>query len=329
MCGRFVENADCLEFAGLLDQNGHAFLKFVFGQSSSRRDQALRKGLIQRLGLSSILGHRVAETYVKVLTALQDAGDESEGSANRSDSRRGGRLGPHKSLGLDQEGVRTLQKRIQPGRLPTRGAVAGRGMQPKKVVGPGPPFATRVAEPGKHLGLGEDLSVAYVDQAFGRLWWGSMYRIRAATDSASDGRRSTWWMLRVPSAVVSVSVPASPVLSGRSDVRNSRVLRSSNRRRKRCERNALEAGEVVSQEGVDHSQNGGFSHAVRTMQKRYAVVEVEVDAMVVDAEEPVDLDSLKPKELRSVHDTVAPSSLGVPGGRLAVGPCIRRRAVRR
>ena len=48
---------------------------------------------------------------------------------------------------------------------------------------------------------------------------------------------------------------------------------------------------VVAQKGIDHPQNGRLPYPVLAMQKRDAVVQVEIDTMVVNPEQTIDFDT--------------------------------------
>ena len=66
------------------------------------------------------------------------------------------------------------------------------------------------------------------------------------------------------------------------------------------ERNSAEICNVVAQQGVDHPQNSRLPYPVLAVKKRDAVVQVEIDTMVVNPEQSIDLDALEPEKLMSI-----------------------------
>ena len=66
--------------------------------------------------------------------------------------------------------------------------------------------------------------------------------------------------------------------------------------------NSLKVRKTGIEQRIDHSQNDGLPATVGPVQQRYAVVQLEIDAMIVDVEEPIDLDSFEPSEFGFAHD---------------------------
>ena len=73
--------------------------------------------------------------------------------------------------------------------------------------------------------------------------------------------------------------------------------------------NPAEICNIATQKGIDHPQYGRLSYTVLTVQKRDSIVQVEVDTVVVNPEQPIDLDTLEPEKLilvLSIHCHVSP-----------------------
>ena len=88
------------------------------------------------------------------------------------------------------------------------------------------------------------------------------------------------------------------VVRGLDELQLVSVMESNGDARKR---NASKIRTAVVEQRIDHAQNDRLARTVGTVQQSYTVIQLEVDAVIVDAEEPVDLDSFEPSEFGFIH----------------------------
>ena len=279
----FVEDSNLLELSGSVLERRQASLKLAVVESVGGRNQSLGERLIQCLCLSTVIRHRAAQYLAELPAAFENGGRgriASSGTQQPTTSTSPADL--YQSLRFDESSSGILEERVEPDDILRTAAGT---------------MASGAAEPCKNLILREKLAVAQIFPGAGHVHVtfqksdlsGDVIRFGTQGDRSRFGVAASF-QRELATALFTIC-------------RTDRQLENAVRER---EPEPLagypqEVARVLAEKRVDHPQRMRLPDTVGTVQERDPGVEVEIDPMVVDTEQPLYFNALEADLVGFVH----------------------------
>ena len=290
-----VENTDFLQTLREVIERAYPVLERLSVDFVRCRQQPLGERLIERLRAARIIGHRPVESLLEISAARIDARRRTGNASmqeftDREPAPLAGRKASFDPPGFDQVNARIPEEVVQPAGILQRRfpGFSGRSISVQDFG-----FRQYIAIPNIQPVV-RPVHVALEKADLPR------HRLRQSRSTQVDhgGPRRFAGGPQLEREAVGIV----PVRANRNGAAADEAKVEAG------EGDGPEPGKIVSQERIDHPQYRCLADPVRAVEDSYALVDVEVDSVVVDSEQPFDIDALELQKLRLRHFRSPPCS---------------------